>query len=58
MWWAFLPKGGAQKEDIGKIEVLDFMTFAAVKKTVVADLLKAGRTEKMKGQKYKIVVSN
>jgi superfamily II DNA/RNA helicase len=54
----FTQKGGAQKEDIGKIEVLDFMTFAAVKKTVVADLLKAGRTEKMKGQKYKIVVSN
>lgn len=50
-------KGNLQKDDIGKIEVLDFMSFAAVKKTVVAPLLAAIQSEKMKGKKYKIVVA-
>lgn len=51
-------KGNLQKEDIGKIEVMDFMSFVAVKKEVTEDLLKAVQAEKMKGKKYKIVVTN
>lgn len=51
-------KGNLQKEDIGKIEVMDFMSFVAVKKEVTAGLLKAVQAEKMKGKKYKIVVTN
>ncbi len=51
-------KGGLQKDDLGKIEVMDFMSFAAVKKDKVATLLPAIQAEKMKGKKYKIVVTN
>lgn len=51
-------KGGLQKDDIGKIEILDFMSFVAVKKAVAAPLLRAVHAEKMKGKKYKIVVTN
>lgn len=51
-------KGNLKQEDIGKIEVLDFMSFAAVKKELAADALKAIQSEKMKGKKYKIVVTN
>lgn len=51
-------KGNLQKEDIGKIEVMDFMSFVAVKKEVTEGLLKAVQSEKMKGKKYKIVVTN
>ncbi len=49
-------KGGLQKDDLGKIEVLDFMSFVAVKKDVVAGLLAAVQGEKMKGKKYRVVV--
>ncbi|MBK8921505.1 MAG: DEAD/DEAH box helicase [Saprospirales bacterium] len=51
-------KGNLQQENIGKIEVLDFMSFVAVKKEVAAGLLEAVRPEKMKGKKYKIVVTS
>ena len=51
-------KGQLQKGDIGKIEVLDFMSFAAVKKELAGPLLQAVQAEKMKGKKYKIVVTN
>ncbi|MEO6036820.1 MAG: helicase-related protein, partial [Saprospiraceae bacterium] len=51
-------KGGLQKEELGKIEVMDFMSFAAVKKEKVAQVLPAIQNEKMKGKKYKIVVTN
>lgn len=51
-------KGNLEKDDIGKIEVLDFMSFVAVKKNIAGDLLKAIQSEKMKGKKYKIVVTN
>ncbi len=50
-------KGNLQKEDIGKIEIMDFMSFVAVKKDIAAGLLKAIQSEKMKGKKYKIVVT-
>jgi len=51
-------KGGLQQDDIGKIEVLDHMSFAAVKKELAAGVLRAVQGEKMKGKKYKIVVTN
>jgi superfamily II DNA/RNA helicase len=51
-------KGDLQKDDIGIIEVMDFMSFVAVKKSIAKGLLKAVKDEKMKGQKYKIVVTN
>ena len=54
----FSKKGQLQKDDIGKIEMLDFMAFVAVKKAVVGALLKAIQSEKMKGKKYKIVVTD
>ncbi len=50
-------KGGLGKEDLGKIEMLDFMSFVAVKKTVVKELLLQIAQEKMKGKKYKINVA-
>ena len=51
-------KGNLKQEDIGKIEVLDFMSFAAVRKDLAAGVLRAIQSEKMKGKKYKIVVTN
>ncbi len=54
----FSKKGNLQKDDIGKIEMLDFMSFVAVKKDVVGPLLKAIDGQKMKGKKYKIVVTH
>jgi superfamily II DNA/RNA helicase len=51
----FLAKtGGLAKEEIGLIEQMDFMSFAAVKKHTLANLLPIIQTEKMKGKKYKI----
>lgn len=52
-----VQKGGIAKDDIGKIEILDFMSFVAVKKSVVRRVLKQVAEEKMKGKKYKINVA-
>ncbi len=51
-------KGNLQKDDVGKIEVLDFMSFVAVKKSIAAHLLSMIQAEKMKGKKYKIGITN
>jgi len=51
-------KGGLQQEDIGKIEILDFMSFVAVKKELAGRLLQTVQSEKMKGKKYKMVVTH
>ena len=54
----FLSKKGDLKPgELGKIEVMDHMSFVAVKKEVVGHLLKAVQNEKMKGSKYKIAVA-
>ena len=53
----FSNKGKLEKDDIGKIEVMDYMSFAAVKKNIAGRLLKAISSEKMKGKKYKIEVA-
>ncbi|WP_234733835.1 DEAD/DEAH box helicase [Tellurirhabdus bombi] len=53
----FSQKGDLEKGDLGRIEVKDFSSFAAVKKAKVKALLERLKTEKMKGKKYKIEVA-
>ena len=53
----FIQKGNLKKEDIGLIEVKDFVSFAAVKYAKVVPLLQNIKDEKMKGKKYKIEVA-
>ena len=53
----FLQKGNLEKEDLGLIEVKDFSSFAAIKKTKVKGFLLQIKEEKMKGKKYKIEVA-
>ncbi len=50
----FAKVGQLTKEDIGLIEVMDFMTFVAVKKDKAENLLHLVKEQKMKGKKYKI----
>jgi hypothetical protein len=53
----FSQKGKLEKDDLGLIEVKDFISFAAVKFNKVKDLLHNVRDEKMKGKKFKIEVA-
>jgi superfamily II DNA/RNA helicase len=53
----FSKVGGLQKGELGMIEVKDNVSFAAVKKSRVRDLLHRIGPEKMKGKKYKIAVA-
>jgi superfamily II DNA/RNA helicase len=53
----FSQKGKLEKEDLGLIEVKDFISFAAVKFNKVKDLLSNIHDEKMKGKKFKIEVA-
>ena len=53
----FSQKGQLDKNDLGRIEVQDFMSFAAVKRNKVDTLLTKIRDEKMKGKKYKIEIA-
>ncbi len=50
-------KGNLEKDDVGLIEVMDFMSFVAVKKNKIASLMPLIQQEKMKGKKYKIEVA-
>ena len=50
-------KGKLEKADLGLIEVKDYVSFAAVKKHKVKDLLRLVQNEKMKGKKYLIKVA-
>lgn len=50
-------KGNLEKADLGLIEVKDFISFAAVNKSKIKDVLKAIQNEKMKGKKYKIDIA-
>lgn len=54
----FTKKGELPMSAIGKIEIMDFMSFVAVKKDQVKGLLQAIQSQKMKGQKYKIAITN
>ena len=54
----FLSKaGGLKRDDLGLIEVKDFFSFAAVRKTKVSQLLQKVKDQKLKGQKIKIDVA-
>lgn len=50
-------KGHLKKDDIGIIEVKDFISFVAVKKSMVGELLKLIADEKIKGKKVKFAVA-
>jgi superfamily II DNA/RNA helicase len=52
-----LQKGQIEKQDLGLIEVKDNISFAAVKRNKVKDMLALIAAEKMKGKKYKIEVA-
>ncbi len=53
----FSQKGELEKGDLGLIEVKDYLSFAAVKRTKFKTLLEKIKEEKMKGKKYKIEVA-
>ncbi|GAB2563614.1 DEAD/DEAH box helicase [Spirosoma aerophilum] len=53
----FSQKGGLEKGDLGRIDVQDFISFAAVKQDKAKALLAKISQEKMKGKKYKIEVA-
>jgi superfamily II DNA/RNA helicase len=53
----FAQRGQLAKDDLGRIEVGDFISFASVRRNKVADLLKRIQNEKMKGKKYKIEIA-
>lgn len=53
----FSQKGKLDKGDLGRIEVNDFASFAAVRREKVDALLARIKDEKMKGKKYKIEVA-
>lgn len=52
-----IQKGKLQKEDLGKIEVLDKSAFVAVNSSKIQSVLKLIKEEKIKGQKVKIAIS-
>lgn len=53
----FLQKGGLAKEELGLIEVQDFSSFVAVKRTKVNELLTLISTEKLKKKTVKIEIA-
>jgi ATP-independent RNA helicase DbpA len=50
-------KAHLKKEDIGLIEVKDFLSFVAVRKTHVSDILQNIKNEKIKNKKVKIDIA-
>jgi ATP-independent RNA helicase DbpA len=52
-----LQKGNLQKEDLGKIEVLDFSAFVAVKRKKINQTLSLIKDEKIKNKKIKIEIA-
>lgn len=53
----FTNKGELKKEDIGVIEVKDFFSFVALRKSKVSHTLQLIKDEKLKGKKIKIDVA-
>jgi superfamily II DNA/RNA helicase len=53
----FSQKGQLEKGDLGLIEVKDFISFAAVKRSKIKNFLSKIKDEKMKGKKYKIEIA-
>ena len=52
-----LKKGELDKEDLGLIEVLDYSSYAAVKRNRIEHTVKLVKNEKIKGRKIKIDIS-
>ena len=52
-----MQKGKLQKDELGLIEVLDFSSYAAVKRDKIDVLLRLVKEEKIKGRKIKMEVS-
>jgi ATP-independent RNA helicase DbpA len=52
-----LQKGGLQKDELGKIEVLDFSAFVAVKRHKINQTLSVIKDEKIKNKKIKIEIA-
>jgi len=50
-------KGGLKKEDIGLIEVKDFFSFVAIRRTSASHVLQEIKNEKIKNKKVKIEVA-
>ncbi|MBW3544236.1 MAG: DEAD/DEAH box helicase [Bacteroidetes bacterium] len=50
-------KGGLQKDELGKIEVLDRTAFAAVKRSKIEGLVRRIQNEKIKNKRVKFAVS-
>lgn len=50
-------KGSLKKEEIGLIEVKDFLSFAAVKRTIASHLLQLVKDQKIKNKKVKIDIA-
>lgn len=50
-------KGMLKKDEIGLVEVKDFMSFAAVRKSKIGNVLELVKDEKMKGRKIKIAIA-
>lgn len=53
----FTNKGQLKKEDIGLIEVKDFTSFVAIRKSKVGNTLELIKTERLKNKKMKIEVA-
>lgn len=54
----FMKQGKLDKNDVGLITILDYMSFVAVKTSKARKLLSLSQNEKMKGKKYKISYAN
>ena len=54
---AGINKGKVKKEDIGLIEVKDFFSFVAVRKSVVGQTLEMIKNERIKNKKVKIDIA-
>jgi superfamily II DNA/RNA helicase len=52
-----LQKGGLAKEDLGLIEVLDYSSYAAVKRNLIEKTVQLLKAEKIKNKKIKIEIS-
>jgi len=53
-----IKKGNLNKEDLGKIEVLDYSAYVAVKATKIAKTIKLVKEEKIKNKKIKMEISS
>jgi ATP-independent RNA helicase DbpA len=53
-----LQKGGLQKEELGKIEVLDHSSYAAVKSNKIVKTVQLIKEERIKNKKVKIEISS